>query len=790
MTLRFTIRNLRKRPFLNLIKLVGLSLALSSILMIVLFLKHELGFDGFHQKTDRIYRFTTTSPTFLAGKHFARLYNPSYIPEMSSYFPEIENYVRLAPMRGGVMEYREEFFKLTQAFECDSTFFRVFDAELLVGNPDHILDAPGSMILSEGFANKVFGKNNPIGEILTLPAGQFKGESTDYVIAGIMKDFPANSHFHPDVLCAPMDESIFQSWAWTYLLLHPEADPEQITGGFENFYATHIDTESEEITTVSHLQKITHIHLQSRKTREIEANSNMYVIYSFAIAAVLLLFIALINYANLNMGMAAYSRKYLFVGKVFGSSGRTQVKHFLTEGGLIVSATLMLSVLIAASANLVIQKQYNLNLMGDNLPVMLLVIVLFSLITIIAGILPLANRLDRRKQAGKRVISKGLIVIQYTISIALMVAVIVISRQTNFALESSMGLETDQVICFEDVHSELQLNFAEFKEELLKYNSIEYVSAMMEPPGGEANDMFRFSMEGFVPDESNPRDDYIGIFPCDYSFASIFGLNFLAGENFSKSFEDNEGSGEYIINESAMRRLNYTDPKELIGKQFDLSFQHGDIPIPAGKIIGVVEDFHLSSIKRKIDPLVLFKRKDLWLINFVVAFQPGMQEQALSDLEKVWEEMYPAYPMDFDYLSSMYRNLYSTELLQTRLLSGFTFIALFICSMGLLGLSLLSTQRRVREIGIRRVNGAETREIVNMLNWDFMKWIILSFALAIPIAYMALDKWLEYYAYKTKLSWWIFALAGILAMIVALLTVSAQSWRASRKNPVEALRYE
>jgi len=410
--------------------------------------------------------------------------------------------------------------------------------------------------------------------------------------------------------------------------------------------------------------------------------------------------------------------------------------------------------------------------------------------SIIAGILPVVNRLSGRKQVGKRVISKGLIVIQYTISIALMVAVLIINRQTNFALESSMGLETDQMICFEDVHSELQLKFSEFKEELLKYNSIESVSAMMEPPGGEANDMFRFTMEGFVPDESNPRDDYIGIFPCDYSFASIFNLIFLAGDNFAETNEDNEGSGEYIINESAMRRLNYTDPLDIIGKQFDLSFDYGEIPIPSGKIIGVVEDFHLSSIKRKIDPLVLFKRKDLWLINFVVAFQPGMQEQALADLERVWEDLYPAYPMDFDYLSSMYRNLYSTELLQTRLLSGFTFIALFICSMGLLGLSLLSTQRRIREIGIRRANGAETREIVNMLNWDFMKWIILSFILAIPLAYMALEKWLENYVYKTKLSWWVFALAGILAMIIALLTVSVQSWRASRKNPVEALRYE
>lgn len=790
MTLKFTVRNLRKRPFLNLIKVLGLSLALSSILLIVLFLKHELGYDGFHREASRIYRFTTTSPTFLGGKHFARLYNPEYIPEMTEYFPEIESYVRLAPMRGGVMKYREEFFNLSQAFKCDSTFLKVFHSEILLGNPEGMLDAPGSMIVTESFAKKVFNAINPLGEILTLPAGQFYGESTDFIVVGVMKDFPANSHFHPEVVTSPEDESVFQAWAWTYLLLHPGADPAHIRDGFKAFYSTHVDTESEEITTEAHLQKLTQIHLHSRKTREIEANGSIYVVYSFSIAALLLLFIALINYANLNMGMAYYSKKYLFVGKVFGSSSGMQFRHFLSEGLIILLATMVLSGTLAGLVNLAIQKHFNLNLMEDNLAVILMVFALFGFVGLLAGILPLIKQLTGRKGKGKRVVSKGLIVIQFTISIALIVAVFVIHRQTNYALKSSMGLETDQLICFENVHTDLQVKFAEFKEEALKHASIESVSAMMEPPGGEANDMFRFELEGYVVDESSPRDDYIGIFPCDYSFASIFKLNFLAGNNFSDNFEDHEGSGEYIINESAMYRLNYTDPQEIIGKSFDLSFDFGEIAIPSGKIIGVVEDFHLSSIKRKIDPLVLFKRKDLWLINFIVAFKPGMQEQALRDLETVWENIYPAYPMEYSYLSSMYRSLYSTELLQTRLLSVFTFIALFICSMGLLGLSLLSTQRRVREIGIRRVNGAETREIINMLNWDFMKWIFLSFALAIPIAYLALDKWLENYAYKTSLSWWIFASAGLLALLIALLTVSIQSWKASRRNPVESLRSE
>ncbi len=564
MTLKLVLRNLRKRPFLNLIKVVGLSLALSSILLIVLFLKNELAYDGFHDKSDRIYRFTTTSPTFFSGKHFARLNNPSYIPEMAQYFPEIENFVRLAPMWGGALKYKEKFYNLHQAFECDSTFFRVFDVELLAGNPENILDAPGSMILSERFAQKVFGNINPLGEVLTLPSGQFYGEATDYLIAGVMKDLPPNSHFHPDVICSPRDKSIFQSWAWTYLVLIPTANPEHIEAGFKNFYAAHVDTNSEEITTEAHLQKLTHIHLQSRKTREIEENSNMYVIYSFSIAALLLLFIALINYANLNMGMAAYSNKYLFITKVFGSSNRSQEKYFLTEGGIIIMASILLSLTLSGLVNMVVQKHFNLNLLGSNSSFVVLVIILFSGLGIFAGILPLAKQfilrfkssLDFRERNtyGKRVISKGLIVIQYTISIALIIAVFVIHRQTNYALNSSMGIHSDQLICFENVHTNLQEKFAEFKEELLKYNSIESVTAMMEPPGGEANDMFLFSLEAYVPEDSESSDDRIGIFPCDYSFASVFNLNFLGGDNFSENFEDNEGSGEYIINESAMRQ--------------------------------------------------------------------------------------------------------------------------------------------------------------------------------------------------------------------------------------------
>ena len=356
---------------------------------------------------------------------------------------------------------------------------------------------------------------------------------------------------------------------------------------------------------------------------------------------------------------------------------------------------------------------------------------------------------------------------------------IVIARQTKYATDLSLGSENDNIICFENVHTDIQGKFEIFKEELLKYNSVRYVSAMLEPPGGEANDMFRFSMEDYTGNETDKAGNLIGIFPCDYSFADIFNLEFLAGNNFSQHNRDNAGSGEYIINESAMKRLNYTNPAGITGKEFRLLSGYESIDIPAGRITGVVKDFHLSGIKKKVEPLVLFKRDRLWLINFVVSFSPGSEEQALADIRNTWARLFPGYPFQYKYVRSMYRDIYRSELLQVMLLSAFTFTALVICSMGLLGLAMLMTRRRTKEIGLRKINGAGIGELILMLNMDLVKWIILSFVIAVPVSLFTMRKWLGNFAYQISLSWWIFILAGFIAVLIALLTISFQSWKAA-----------
>ncbi|MCF8358105.1 MAG: ABC transporter permease [Prolixibacteraceae bacterium] len=795
MLLRFVIRNIRKRPFLNLIKVLGLALGLSGILFISLFLKNELSYDRFHANADRIYRFTITSPGFLNDSHFARFVNSQQIPDMAEHFPEIGNYVRLAPVRGGVLLHNERYYDINQAFICDSTFFDVFSSKLIVGNKETVLEAPGSMVITASFARKVFGNEDPVGEVMSVPAGQFYAGQTDYTIRGIMKDFPHNSHFHPELIATPASGTI-NWWAFSYLLLHENASPEKITDGYAAFLSEQSNTPIEEIETRAYLQNITNIHLHSDKLREIEPNGNMTNIYVLAVAAFILFLISVSNFTSLNLGMAGFYQKFISVNRILGSTKNTNLKYFAIESFLVITVSVLLSFLVSIPANSYIEKSLNINLFDQNTLFILAVIIIFCAAGFLAGLQPVLKQTIKRfynrtiRIENKAVpVNKGIIITQYTLAILLIAAVIVISRQTNFVLKQSMGVENENIICFESVHADVQQKFELFKAELLKNNSIESVSAMMEPPGGEANDMFEYELEDAEP-ASDPAKNRIGVFPCDYSFASLFGLEFLSGKNFTEKNTDNEGTGEYIINETALHYLNHSNPDEIIGKTFQLKFNSPGIEIPRGKIIGVVKDFHLSTMKKKVDPLVMFKRDKLWLINFVVACKPEMYESALADIKKAWTDLFPAYPFRYEQVDSLYREVYKTELLQAKLLSIFTIISLFICSMGLLGISLLVSQQKVKEIGIRKVNGAKISEILTMLNKGFVKWVAIAFVIATPIAYYAMNKWLESFAYKTTLSWWIFALAGMLALGIALLTVSWQSWRAATRNPVEALRYE
>ena len=796
MLFHYTLRSITGHPLLNGIKVLGLALGLTGILFITLFIRYELSYDNFHPNAERIYRITTTSPLFLTNSHFARIPNSNIIPDLVEYFSGIESFVRLVPVRGGVIMHNERYFKLAQGYVCDSTFFNIFSSDLLSGDKETVLNEPGSMVVSESFAEKVFGTANPIGEVLSVPMGQYYGENSDFTVRGVMKDFPGNSHIHPEFITTPSGEDI-GGWAFTYLLLSDKAVPENITQGYSGYLAERF-AGADNNGAKAYLQNITDIYLHSHKLREIEVNGNIANIYVFSVAALVLLLICMSNYANLNLGMAGFKNKFIQVSRILGSGKRMILRYFIAESLLIIGASVVLATLIAVSVSRIIESYFSINLSEGQGMFIILVGMLFSITGLIAGMQPMFKTYinESFQKTGKALsdfrnirVGSWIIIVQYSLAIFLIVSVIVISRQTNYAITHSLGVEEDSIFCIENVHSDVQQKFELFKSELLKYSSIESVSAMLEPPGGEANDMFNFELEDRQQSDQQ-ADDRIGVFPCDYSFAEVFNLEFIGGNNFSENNADVDGSGEYIINESAMHYFNYTDPGEITGKGFKLISSASGVELPAGRIIGVVKDFYLSSMKEKVRTLVLFKREDIWLMNFVISHNHGMREAAFADIRKVWEGMFGEYPLEFEHVGSMYRKVYRSELLQSGLLTIFSFVSLFICSMGLLGMSLLVIQQRTKEIGIRKVNGAKASEILNMLNIDIVKLVVLAFLFALPASWYAMNRWLQNFAYQTELSWWIFALAGVVALVIALLTVSWQSWRAARRNPVEALRYE
>ncbi|UBM60202.1 ABC transporter permease [Marinilongibacter aquaticus] len=791
MIFKFALRNFKKRLFLNLIKITGLSLAFGSLLFIALFLKNELSYDKFFPGSEHIYRLSQTNPDFLGGKEFARIHNTLFLPSLSDQFPEVESYVRLAPSWSNVKK-DGKVIHVNQSFICDTSYFQVFETPILSG---HTTGTHNALYLSESMAKRLYGHTDPIGQTLEIPLSQYGEKTAEIMISGIMKDNPQNSHFHPEMLYLTADPQQFDNWAYTYLRLSENADPEKITKGFKAFLANRNGEKIEEVSTAAHLQKITDIHLDSHKLREIETTSSKTNVYVLALSALILLFIALSNYISLNAGMASFNDKYFYINTFLGSSVWTNIKYILSEGLLILGFSAVLSLLLAIPGFRLIQQHFSIDLFEGNSAFILLLVGILGMLTLFAGVLPALATVSaktRQKPFSKQKgIHKGLIVLQYAFSVVLIVAVIVISRQTDFVLKSSLGSQSENIISIHNPKSGYpDSSFETFKTEVEHMSTVKSISAMFEKFGGETNDMFPFELEGFVPDQSETDANAVPVFVCDHDFIDFFHIELMAGQDFSDTNRDHDGLGEFVINESALHFFNYTKAEDILGKSFAFHDVPGGIEIPKGKIIGVVKDFYLSNMKSKVRPLVLFKRDGLWLNSFVVEFQANAQEKGLANIKSVWEKHFPNELFDYQYSTAVYRSVYKSELLQARLLSIFTLISLFICSMGLLGLSLLITQRRIKEVGIRKVNGAKAFEIMRLLNWDFIKWVILAYVLGIPVAYLALRKWLQNFAYQIDLDWWIFGVAGLVIVGISLLTVSWESWKASMTNPVKALRYE
>lgn len=801
-----------------MINTLGLSTAFACVLIIFLFCRQQMSYDRFHSKADRIYRITIDSNNGATSMHPARVAGDAP-RQLAEEYPAIENMVRLVPFRKAIIKIGDQRFYSVNAFSTDSSFFQIFDFRVLTGNAGDAFKKPGEAFISRSLAMKYFGTLDVIGRQISV-LHQQESAPLSFTISGVMDDFPANSHFHAELLTSFAQADSQSTWAYTYFLMKPGTDVQALKNTIQKKWDE--ENKSSDSKPVVFLQKLTDIHLYSHLTREMEKNGDIRSVFLLATGALIVMFIALLNFLNLNRVRFLKRLKSVKIKIINGASKAAVSKEFAIEAGWMALLSVIMGLFIAIKLASFIDR----TMISENITTgILLIIFIFFLFILILSVYPVYSSKIvydlKLKQSSERLYTLPLI-IQFALAVVTIISTLVLNRQINFINSKHPEASNANMLVIADNPWESVQRYELFKTELLKYPYITGVTGAMEEPGGDILDNFTFEMEGVEKKDSQT----LNIFTADSNFFKTLNIRALAGttdfgstpsqkweadavdlSNLRTNLANNpakerELTGKiseyekrlggyhekYILNESALRLLGIKNPSDAIGRRFRLTFFLPDL-FPEGEIIGVVPDFHYTNLHNEEKPLVIAPRK-MFNYCFIVSINPDQRQKAIATINTVWKKINPDFPLQYEYITDSYHKIYAGEYAQTRVLSLFAIISVILSALGIFAMSSFSIQRRVKEIGIRKVNGARVYEVMMMLNEHYIKQILISFIIAAPAAWYIMHKWLENFAYRTNLSWWIFAVAGLLTVAVALLTVSWQSWKAATHNPVEALRYE
>jgi putative ABC transport system permease protein len=522
----------------------------------------------------------------------------------------------------------------------------------------------------------------------------------------------------------------------------------------------------------------------------------------FIIIACFILIIALVNYFNLRLSSCFKQQRNVLVQKTFGASNSQLYKSTLIElliiNLLAISGALIIAEFLVDYFNILADKQFNII---DNWNFVLIILAILVIINLLVGILPdfiskkriqsIGNRNTNALQPifskDKLVITKILIIIQFVAAILLISGAFIISSQVKLLMDKRLGAKSSNIVSITNQPIQVANNYQPFKVELLKNTLVENVTSGMETPGGQVLDRMAFESVGIL--ESN-KHKMPYIFPADYNYFTFFKIPIVAGNNFP-FYNGNDSLKEtYIINEAAAKLFGWK-PNDAIGKPFKLVFLDNNNKnlFNGGQIVGVVKNFQISSSKDNVQPMVYFQ-KSCWLFNCLIQIDTARKAEALQYIRNTWAKFYPDYTCEIKFVDDLYKNLYSKEIQQQKLVTLFTLLAILISSMGLWSISSVISKKRTKEVGIRKVNGAKTIEIMYLLNKEFLSMVFIAIVIAVPLSYILLQQWIQNYACKIDLSLWMFVLAGLLAFAVALATISWQAWQTANRNPVDALKYE
>lgn len=802
----FTIawRTFLKSKGYSAINIIGLAVGLSACLLIGLYVKHELSYDRFHEKANRVYR--VNMELKFGDNHLDLAVANALFGETAEIeIPQVEQTTRLQWYGSFLVKKGNENIRERNVAWADSTLFEVFTMPMLSGNPSTALKEPNSIVITESVARKYFDRADVLGETLTI------NNSESRKITGIIKDLPSNMHFQftSFVPLVERDDAVDPSWAgsqnWnTYLLLKPGSNEAEVTALLNKMVDNHLGPELKSIIgkTLSEfnsegnffkvsLTALPDIYLHSNRIGELFGAGNIQYVYIFSAIAACILIIAIINFMNLATARSANRAREVGMRKVMGSMKGALVGQFITESVL----TCMVAMLLAVGMAIAIIPLFN-ELIGKPIEASVLftpqvgiaVLVLTLVVGVISGSYPAfylsafqpVSVLKGSKSSGKRSVFRNvLVVFQFAASVLLIAGTLIVFRQLQFIQQKDVGYNRAQLLTLYNI-DKLGNRTESLKTELLQLGGVDKVTVTGYLPVN-----FYRSNESFFTSPSLEVKDMISAqkWTVDDDYLETMGMQLLEGRNFSKNIATDTAS--LIVNESAARFLGN---QEILEKKLYRLVNEQTKELKEFRVIGIVKDFNFSSLREPVKPLVF--TSGLNDGGMTVRLQAGDLVQTVNAIESKWKSVASDLPFEYSFLDADFDQLYKGEQQSGNLITYFATLSIIISCLGLFGLATFMAEQRTKEIGIRKVMGASVPGITTLLSKDFLKLVMIAVVIAIPAAWYFTSQWLQTFAYHTELEWWIFALASVMALIIALLTVSVQAVKAAVQNPVNSLRTE
>jgi len=801
-------RNILRHKTFSFINMTGLAIGLSCFLLITLYVLDELGYDKHFSNADRVYRANADLRFGGAEMHFP-LSSDMLGATLKKDYPQVEQYARVYASDGAkLIKKGSEFINEANLANVDSTFFEIFPFPAIAGNLKTALNEPNTVVLTDEMAIKYFGTVDAVGKTLETS----DNNSTLYKVNAVLKKIPSNSHLNFDFFFS-MD-NVRYNWGThlsfnfhTYLLFKKKIAPAEFDNNFQQYIVKYIIPEAQQLMDIKSMEDfekagnylvfsmtpLTKIHLYSDRQHEIRAGQgNIQYVYIFSVIAIVILLIACINFMNLTTARSANRAREVGIRKVLGTEKKHLITQFLSESTLMALLSLGLALIIAWLALPLFNDIASKTMSFPSLfrPSLLpILIALPFVVGLLAGSYPafflsafrpidvLKGKLKIGSRSGG--LRSGLVVVQFFFSIVLIIGTIVVYRQLNYIQTKNLGFKKDQVLIINSAYA-LNNNADPFKNEVLKLKGVKSgtFSGYLPVPSSRSDNTW--SKEAVFNEKTGFNMQNWNI---DYDYIPTLGMEIMKGRNFSREFgTDSTGM---IINEATAAILGYPDP---VGKRvYTIANQNDPTMIPY-TIIGVVKNFHYESLKKDIAPLSFLLRRSTGLACFKVSTDDV--KSLVNQVEKKWKTMAPSFPFSYQFMDESFDQMYREEQRIGKIAFTFALLAIFIACLGLFGLAAFIAEARVKEIGIRKVLGANVSSIVNMLSKDFAKLVLISAAFAFPVAWWAMNTWLKDFAFRVDLGWWVFALAGAIALVIALLTVSFQAIKAAIANPVKSLRSE